>query len=245
MDFTIEELSMDAWPSLTTLLYDGWVIRLANGYANRSNSVNPIYPSKINMEEKIQFCEDFFGHHNLSANYKLLSCEEHAGLEKRLEELGYQKINETSVQTLDIRDMALKNNGGIILSDDFDECWINSVIEFNRVEEKHISTFKKIVGNISRQKIVALKKSGDEIAGCGYGVIGGGYVGVFDIVVKESQRGKGYGREIVEAILSEAMKRGLTRSFLQVMLNNPAALQLYEKLGYREAYRYWYRKKIP
>jgi len=65
---------------------------------------------------------------------------------------------------------------------------------------------------------------------------------VFDIVVKEKFRGKGYGREIVEAILSEAAKRGMRYSYLQVMLNNPIALHLYEKLGYREIYRYWYRK---
>lgn len=35
----IEELSMNAWPSLQTIMYDGWVIILADGYTKRANSV--------------------------------------------------------------------------------------------------------------------------------------------------------------------------------------------------------------
>ena len=76
MDFTIEELSMDAWPSIKTCFYDGWVIRLSNGFANRSNSINPIYPSKLNLEEKINYCERLFARYNLPAAYKIISCEE-------------------------------------------------------------------------------------------------------------------------------------------------------------------------
>ncbi|MDR2374804.1 MAG: hypothetical protein LBD96_00015 [Treponema sp.] len=53
MDFAIEELSMNAWLSLQTLVYDGWIIRLANGYTKRANSVNPIYPSKIGMDKRL------------------------------------------------------------------------------------------------------------------------------------------------------------------------------------------------
>jgi ribosomal protein S18 acetylase RimI-like enzyme len=243
MDFTLEELSMDGWPALMTVVYDGWVIRLSNGYSNRSNSINPIYPSKINMDEKINYCDELFGRHNLPAAYKLLSCEEHMALEHKLEALHYRKINETSVQTREISGISRKNHKGIIIGEDFDESWINSVIEFNKVGTQDIPVFKKILGNIAREKIVVAKKDGNGIAGCGYGIIGGGYVGVFDIVVEESQRGKGYGREIVETILSEAGKQGAEKSYLQVMLNNPAALHLYEKLGYKESYKYWYRKK--
>ena len=246
MDFTIEELSMNAWPAIKTLLYDGWVIRLSNGYGNRANSINPIYPSVINLEEKLKYCADLFGRCNLPAAYKIIGyegnkpCDEHRAIEEKLEGLNYQKINETSIQTCET--MAKPRYEGIVVSNDFDDRWIVSVIEYNRIEDEHIPTFKKIVGNIAGEKIVVRREEGNEIAGCGYGAIGNDYVGVFDIVVKESFRGKGYGREIVETILSEAYQRGVKKSYLQVMINNPAALHLYAKLGYREIYRYWYRK---
>jgi ribosomal protein S18 acetylase RimI-like enzyme len=62
--------------------------------------------------------------------------------------------------------------------------------------------------------------------------------------VTKEFRGKGYGREIVETILTEAARLGAKNTYLQVDIDNPAALGLYEKLGYREIYRYWYRKKV-
>ena len=243
MDFTIEELSMNAWPALKTLVYDGWIIRLSNGYGNRANSINPIYPSRINLEEKLAYCDELFGRCGLLTTYKIIGCDEHKTIDEKLEELNYQKIHETSIQTCETPLMSGNTNEGILIENDFDDEWVNSVVNFNRIEEKHIPTFKKILGNIACEKIVVCKKNGNETAGCGYGAIENGYVGIFDIVVKESLRGKGYGRQIVETILSEAAKRGVKKSYLQVMLNNPVALDLYEKLGYREIYQYWYRKK--
>lgn len=41
----IEELSLNHWQPLSTLLYDGWVLRFANGYIKRANSINPIHDS--------------------------------------------------------------------------------------------------------------------------------------------------------------------------------------------------------
>jgi N-acetylglutamate synthase len=37
----IEELALNAWPSLQPLLLDGSVVRFANGYTRRANSMNP------------------------------------------------------------------------------------------------------------------------------------------------------------------------------------------------------------
>ena len=242
MDFSIEELSINAWPSLQTLLYDGWVIRMADGYGNRANSINPLYPSRINLEEKLTYCDELFSRHNLLTAYKLAGCGEHEVIDKRLEELGYRKINETSIQVCEIPPPVQGAREGIEVREEFSSQWMESVIEFNKIEGKHAGVFKKILGNIAVEKIVVHKESGGKIVGCGYGAIENGYAGVFDIVVQEEFRRKGYAREIVETILSEAAKRGAKHSYLQVMLNNPPALHLYEKLGYREIYKYWYRK---
>ena len=242
MDLTIEELSMNAWPSLYTLVYDGWITRLSNGYGNRVNSINPIYPSKLDLKEKFNYCDKLFSHHNLPTTYKIIGCDEYMPIEKKLVELNFQKINETSVQVCQIPEMPECKYQGIVVEEDFSDRWKESVIEYNRIEEKHKSTFKKIVDNIAVEKIVVSKEIDGVIVGCGYGALERNYAGVFDIVVKENFRGRGYGREIVETILSEAAKRGIKNSYLQVMINNPIAMHLYEKLGYREIYRYWYRK---
>ena len=60
-----EQLSMNAWSSLQTMYYDGWILRFANGVTRRSNSVNPIFGSKLDVEGKISFCEKIYTETNL------------------------------------------------------------------------------------------------------------------------------------------------------------------------------------
>src|SRR5215471_10086974 len=101
MDFTIEELTMNAWPSLQTILLDGWVIRLANGYTKRANSVNPIYCTGNNLDEKIEYCENIFRNNGLPTIFKIIDCDEYKILDNKLETLKYEKIDITSVQICD------------------------------------------------------------------------------------------------------------------------------------------------
>jgi len=49
----LEEIQMNALPSLQIILYDGWVIRFADGFTGRANSVNPVYYSSVDIAEKI------------------------------------------------------------------------------------------------------------------------------------------------------------------------------------------------
>jgi len=65
-----EELSLNAHPSLQTQLYDGWILRFANGYTNRANSINPLYPSLIDLQTKITECEKrYFAQQRCSTFY--------------------------------------------------------------------------------------------------------------------------------------------------------------------------------
>jgi len=56
----IEEFSMKAWSSRHTQLEDGWVLRYADGYTRRANSVCPLYPSKNDPQENIKACERIY-----------------------------------------------------------------------------------------------------------------------------------------------------------------------------------------
>jgi ribosomal protein S18 acetylase RimI-like enzyme len=98
--------------------------------------------------------------------------------------------------------------------------------------------------NIKHNIISVYKMDNGTFAGCGYGVIEKGFVGLFDIVVKEEFRGKGYGKEIIETILDKARETGIEKAYLSVVNSNIIAKKLYGKMGFKEIYKYWYRKKI-
>jgi ribosomal-protein-alanine acetyltransferase len=52
------------------------------------------------------------------------------------------------------------------------------------------------------------------------------------IAVADSARGHGLGRVLMEALISEARKRGARLIFLEVRADNPGAQRLYERLGF-------------
>jgi len=56
----LEELALTTWPALQQWLYDGWVVRFADGHTRRANSINPLYPSHQDAAAKIAQCEQWY-----------------------------------------------------------------------------------------------------------------------------------------------------------------------------------------
>jgi len=245
MILKIEELSMNAWPSLITNLYDGWVLRFSNGYTKRANSINPIYPSTINVDTKIQMCENIYCKKGLPIVYKITKESYPSNLDSVLELKGYNKKDETSIRILSLSDFRdVDNIEGIKFEFEFTEEWIESFILCSNIIDKlTIDTMKKMLTNITGEKICTNIIVNNEIVACGFGVIEDNFVGIFDIIVKHDKRGLGYGKAIMQGILSETQKRNIKSAYLQVVVGNEIAENLYSKLGFKEVYRYWYRVK--
>jgi N-acetylglutamate synthase len=241
MELTIEELSLSGWPALQTLVYDGWILRFAEGHTKRSNSVNPLYASTIPLDAKIEACEGLYRGRGLSCAFKLLGLGAHGELDSRLEGRGYERLDETSVRVMDLGGLEHREAEGLELREDFSGEWLEGQCRCSRAEGKR-DIVGRILGNLICDKVVVAKRLGKDLVGFGYGAIDRGQVGIFDIVVREDLRGRGYGEDLVRAILGGARERGANRAYLQVMAGNSVAERLYEKLGFKEAYRYWYRR---
>ncbi len=239
----IEELSLNAWASLQTILYDGWVIRFANGYTKRANSVNPLYPSSMDLDEKICFCENIYQDKKLPVVFKITPTIYPANLDEELSAKGYRKDSATSVQIVELGSINVQVRGEVCLQEDLSDDWLEDFCRMSAVSEPNRETLGQILTNIvPRHCFVSLKSDAGVIA-CGLGVLQSAYIGLFDIVTDSAFRSRGHGRQVVESILAWGRQNKAERAYLQVMLNNPPALHLYEKLGFREKYQYWYRVK--
>lgn len=249
MMFEIEELSLSAWPALQTIAYDGWLLRFAEGYTKRSNSVNPLYPSSLPLDLKNAACEDRYRSRGLPTIFKITEAESQRTIDKVLERLGYERIDETFVMTREPADAgpgplasAALGSASLSLGSDFDQARIEGFCACGRHEAER-SVIERILENLIVPKIVASVAEGDRIVGCGYGALDSGWVGLFDIAVAEDRRRRGYGEALVSSILERAAEEGATRAYLQVVAANEPARRLYAKLGFRDSYLYWYRKK--
>lgn len=241
---TIEELSLNGWAPQQTMLYDGWVIRFANGYTKRANSVNPLYSSSIDLEEKLRFCESLYQAKNLPVVFKMTSEVYPNDLDDRLDEWGYQKDSLTSVQTVDLDVGDLQISSTVRLQENLSDDWFRSFCAMSAISDAHRETLRKILTNIVPRHCFLSLTSDGRVVACGLGVLQSGYIGLFDIVTDPDFRRRGYGQQAVTSILAWGKENQARTAYLQVMLNNPPALQLYANLGFREQYQYWYRIKL-
>jgi N-acetylglutamate synthase len=62
-------------------------------------------------------------------------------------------------------------------------------------------------------------------------------------VTDPRRRRRGYAQRIIATLASWAREQGATAACLEVEAANAAAVALYHRLGFREIYRYHYRRQ--
>ena len=80
-----------------------------------------------------------------------------------------------------------------------------------------------------------------ETAAIGMAVADGEWVGLFEIGTLPGERRRGLATVVVARLLEWGKEKGARAAYLQVMEANAPARALYTRLGFTEAYRYWYR----
>jgi hypothetical protein len=236
----IEEASLNNWPALQQMLFDGWIIRFAEGYTKRANSVTPIYTSFLPAQEKIVTCETFYQKMQLPTIFRLLSFSSTThDLDSLLAQREYRRIDHTLILSTELasgpttQDAALHN---VPLAE-----WLSLFCQFKQAPVEQHQHHHEMLKRIVLDPLCAvLLKNGLPVA-CGLGVQENDVFGLFDIVTDPEQRNKGYGTQLVAAMLNQARQNGARHAYLQVVNTNQIAHHLYTKLGFHELYHYWYR----
>ena len=240
----IEELSLNAWPALETVFLDGWVLRFANDYTRRANSVNPLYPGAWALDDKLGQAEELYRRRGLRPVFKITPASEPAGIDQALAERGYAREAPTSVQIADLNVASGPTaSGRSTLAEALTDEWLAAAYELIALPERHRATLRQMLALIVPPVCFAALNVDGQTVSCGQGVLQAGCLGLFDIITRGECRNRGYARQVVNDLLARAREHGGHTAYLQVMLNNAPALHLYETLGFRETYQYWYRVK--
>ena len=93
----LERTMFRAWPSFEETDYDGWVLRFADGYTKRANSVNALYPSTLCLDLKISRCEVVYAARDLTIIFRMTPHSYPDGLDERLDQRGYKIIDRSLV----------------------------------------------------------------------------------------------------------------------------------------------------
>lgn len=261
----MEEISLNAWPSYKIELYDGWLIRFSHNYTYRTNSVEQVGPSTIDVEEKIDYCESVYDHLGTPASFKIHPLLD-PSFDHRLAVRGYDVRHITEVMTADLIEVNLMPEDGrdyifenrlnlptlvrysgdltVQLNAYVTEEWLQGLFHLNGTSDPQL---RKIVPSmyaaIPKQTIAASIEIDGRMVASGLGILDREWVGLYAVYVSPSCWRRHYARAICSTILREARLNGAKRAYLQVVKGNASAKKLYTSLGFKDFYTYWFRSR--
>jgi len=236
----IEEISMNAWPAIQQLFYDGWILRFSNGFTKRANSVNVLYKSTGDPDQKIERCASVYKEKKLNVIFRLTPlCQ---SLDEKLARLKYRKFETTKVMVLDLKNIKQFNS-----STKFDfrsqvpSIWIRNYYHIGGFDQINKETHQKIIGLVAQRLLLAELLDKGQIVSMCMAIIEDQYAGIFDLFTAEEHRNKGLAGELLKNILLWTQVNEVRYVYLQVVETNEAAIHTYQKFGFRDFYQYWYR----
>ena len=244
----IERCSMNGLPSLATMDMGGWTLRYSDGYTNRGNCINPLNEPTEDLGSLIIKCEEFFRSYLQPTIFKLTDASRPQGIQELLSEKEYfPHSSRVSVQVADLVNingstpeydgLEFKEESNVSFS------WLMGFARLSHLPPEHLNPLAMMLQQIDRRSLfIRIFRRGECIA-CGYGVVEGMYLGLFDIVVAEEDRRQGVGEMAMKHIMNWGKENGAEKAYLQVIDTNTPALHLYEKFRFRTAYQYWYLMK--
>lgn len=241
---TIEDLSLNAWPSHQMQVYDGWILRFSHFYTHRTNCVEPIGASILPLAEKIAYCESIYRHWKSPCIFKISPITD-PDLDDILARRGYRIEHTVNVMVSYLKENPVRESSripGLVLKRRVDNDWLDGLFRLKNMSDPvHHRIVPAMYAAIPMDEIVACVVRDGRVVATGLGILDRGYVGIYAIHVAEEYRRQGLARAIVSTLLAEGRRQGAENAYLQVVADNAPAKKLYRSLGFCSAYGCYFR----
>lgn len=127
-----------------------------------------------------------------------------------------------------------------------DEAWAQAygaAFGGSPVEVARTVAYGRMLSALGDRALGAMRTADGRVAGVGFGVLDGGWLGIFGMATAEAYRRRGLATDTVWALRAAAGTRGVERAYLQVETDNAAAIALYAGLGFQISHGYHYRSE--
>lgn len=242
---TIEFRTLRAWQAVEEVEYDGWILTFAGGYTRRANSVHPVHPSTLDLDEKIAHCEAVYAARSLPCHFRL-----HPAVPEDLDTIlaarGYHRDVDTPVLVRDLATLepAPADEGWVFgerLTPEVTDEWLAAFAAFTGTPPDPMTWLRRILAAIDPETAFVTMYDDATPVAVALGVLDGAWMGIYDVAVRPEYRRRGLGDRVVRHLLRWGAGRGAATGYLQVFGDNAPALALYARMAFTEAYRYWYR----
>ena len=233
----LEPIVLDAWPAIEAERHDGWLLRAAEGYTSRANSIHVVGPRRLPLGDLLRYGLNWYRTRGLPLRFRLHDSGHPAELDG---DLGPEFVRSPSVETL-WRPIDGVDRGRMTASRNPSPVWLEAKRASGGFRPGPVGRWERITGRIESPVLFGSVEIDGSIAATGMAVVSRDWVGIFEVRVHPDRRRQGTGTELVRGLLAEATQLGATRAYLQVEETNAPALALYRGMGFTSGYHYWYR----
>lgn len=240
----LEAVGFRAWPA-SSVQYDGsWQVRLTAGHpSNRLNSIVPLDPSdhrdiEIRVEKASRKFEAY-GRPAVLRQTPLCS----PLLVDLVAAQNWTHFDETIVMTCDLTQAELPDTLDHLPTHDIGR-FVDANLATDQVSAKLKPALAEIINAIKPPSgLFMIEDPETGPLATVLCVQDNDLAGIMSLSVARERRREGLGLEILTSALRWARMRSARSAWLQVKADNAPALALYERIGFREAYRYSYWRK--
>ena len=246
-----QEFLMNAWPAEQYFFLNGWILRFTKGVTYRANSVIPINYTGNNslIENDIEMVENAYKSFNLPTIFTMHEYFEPKELDGALRNRGYIEQDRTNALLMPVQNIDLKhinNEFNYKIHDERANEFASLLAKFTKRDRYQQEIIKEITNRIIvPKKCFVITKWRNETIGTLMGVLNPhGYFYIADVFVIPEFRCQKIASSMLKTVIKEwAMSNGAENIWLQVEQQNLNALKLYENLGMKKVYSYYYLRK--
>lgn len=238
-----ERAGLKAWPGIEVEWDGKWARRAANGYTQRSNSVQSFDPADDDdAPARIEAAAAWFTARGIRPTFRVTP---QAGprILAALDAAGWARIDDSHLFAMELGSTDPDPRGQ--LYDLLDATFLSVQKYLRGYSDEKLTKLRAVLEAVDGpgRGIVLYSPEGAPVASA-LMTIGDGIVITGNVITDTRQRRKGYGAAMMRTGLAWAKSAGATLAALNVAADNAAAQALYESLGYRRQYDYSYRYPV-
>lgn len=215
-----------------------WVLSAGGGFSRRRNSSVPIGPYLSDAEHQVERVAAWYRERGVVPRFRITpECAPET--DELLMQLGYIREAPTVVLARSLDASVIPD--GIVESPVATDAWITAELDALGIDRSLVGPWVETINAVPSPRVFAMAINEGAAIGAGFGVVVDGLLASFEVAVAEAHRRQGHARRLMAALHAFGAREGAGEAFLQVEEANAPAIALYESLGYRLAYPYWYR----
>jgi GNAT superfamily N-acetyltransferase len=241
----VEDAGLNASAPPQQRWLDGWLLRFSPGKAKRARCINAVAEGRLPLAHKLTLAQAAYADAGLPMFVRITPFSAPTGLDNALAALGMPRLDDTRVMVC----TALDRLPDVAAPPGAHWQAVGHAAFAQTVGRLRGSPLAQCQAHAQRLELspvpfhgLVLRRDDDGAPlACGQFALEAELAGLYDVFTAEALRGQGLARNLCAALLRRAHAQGARAGYLQVEGDNHAARQVYQRLGFADAYGYHYR----